>query len=78
MAKYFHISISIRGALMNWNETTFKKGFLTIDDKGLNFNEARMALMDELSKGREFIPCRPCDNFNPKKGCEGHSEKPED
>lgn len=72
MSRTFHMALSVRGALAAKNRDL--KGWIR-DDAGrlLSPDEARDALMDELSRGNEFIPFdKSCDNFDPKSGCRGH------
>lgn len=40
--------------------------------KLLSPDDARAALMDELSRGNEMLSFGGCDDFDPKTGCRGH------
>jgi hypothetical protein len=74
-----HASLSVRGALY-WGKRELRDATAWIKrDDGTRYttSELRDALMDELSKGHEFIRIGDCDNFDPKKGCLGHDEMPE-
>lgn len=77
MTRSTHISMSVRGALRNWTKKSYH-GYLNDKETGreLSFEEAKEALMAELANGVEAIPLMECDNFDPKKGCLGHEEKP--
>lgn len=67
----YHVGLSVRGALLRSDDQL--RGLLNDDDgHELTPREARHALMEELSKGREVIPCAPCDRWDWKKGCQGH------
>ena len=75
MPKMFHLCVDVRGALMNWKARDFEGVFQTDDGKPMSAIEAKAALLDELSKGHERIPCGNCDNFDWKTGCMGHEEE---
>jgi hypothetical protein len=68
----YHMYLNVRGALL-WPKSKLK-GMLVDKTTGryLTPDEARNALMDELSKGHEVIPIGECDNFDFKRGCLGH------
>ena len=69
-----HMCLSVRGALMNWSDRQFVGVFRHDDGRSMSPSEAKEALLDELSKGREVIPCGPvCEGFDYKGGgCPGH------
>jgi hypothetical protein len=71
-AKNFHLSMSIRGRLMNWRDRDNVGLFK--DDSGLSMTPAaaKAELLDLLSKGHELIPMGPCDAFDKVTGCPGH------
>lgn len=74
-AKTYHMCMSVRGVLL-WPKSEQRRGlkYITKDD-GTPFrttDELRNALLDELAKGHEVIPMEICDNFDWKKGCQGH------
>ncbi len=69
------MSLSVRGALTNWPKRMFKNMLQHNDGRSMSADEARATLLDELSKGHEVIPCADCDNFDFKKGCQGHPDK---
>jgi hypothetical protein len=66
-----HMCIDVKGML-----TKPLKQFkdLVHDDSGklLDAHQARNYFLDELSKGRLFLPFGECDNFDYSKGCMGH------
>ena len=62
----FHMCLSVRGAL-KWPLKDLADLF-----EGKSAGEAQDFLMDELSKGHEVFPIGDCDNFDYKKGCQGH------
>lgn len=73
-SRTIHLSLSVRGALLNWSDRQFEGVFSHDDGRPMTMNEAKNALLDELAKGHEVIPCSPdCDNFDfGGKGCLGH------
>lgn len=74
MAKTIHLSLSVRGTLLKSDREL--RGWL-MDDSGreLSPRAARMALMDELAKGREVLPCGPvCEGWSYITGCPGHED----
>ena len=72
--KNYHLCVSVRGALRK--PLSQLKGMM-IDDKGRSLSgaEVRDALMEELAQGHEKISIGDCDNFDYKKGCQGHEQK---
>lgn len=70
----YHLGLSVRGALMNWPLREYAD--LITDDAGklLGPRDAKAYLLDELAAGHERLPCAPCDNWDWKKGCQGHRE----
>lgn len=66
-----HMHLDVRGAL-RWPKSKLKGMFVYEDGLRLTPDEAIDHLMDELSKGHEFIPIGKCDNFDYKRGCLGH------
>ena len=71
-----HIRLDIRGALLNWEDRMFRGMFKTDDGKTMEPREAKLQLMEELQKGRNYIPYGDCPGFDPvDKGCPGHEEK---
>jgi hypothetical protein len=71
----YHAFLSVRGALTNWPKRMFKNMFKHDDGRTMTADEAKSTLLDELSKGHEVIPYGDCDNFDFKKGCQGHPDK---
>lgn len=69
-----HLCMDIRGALLNWNSSKMRGCFRHDDGTTMTDAEAKLALMDELAKGRKVIPCAPCDNFDYQQGCLGHED----
>lgn len=65
--------LDIRGALLNWENRMFENMFKTDDGKTMSWMDAKLQLMDELAKGRNYIPYGNCPTFDPvEKGCPGH------
>ncbi len=63
-----HFCVSVRGALRNRNFA----GMQHNDGRPMTKDEAFDALCDELAQGHEVVPMGECDNFDFKKGCQGH------
>lgn len=74
MKKNYHLSLSVKGALRNWTKKSYK-GFISKNGRELSFFEARDLLLDQLAEGIEVICYSECDNFDTKKGCQGHAQK---
>lgn len=71
--KRFHMRLDVRGALTNWKKSELRGMFKRDDGKTMSADEAKSILLDELSKGHNFIPVGTCDNFDHKEhGCMGH------
>ncbi len=70
----YHISLCVRGALMNWELRQFRGMFRRDDGTEMTPREAKSALMDELIAGHEVLPYGDCDNWDWKQGCQGHRE----
>lgn len=73
--KTYHVCLGIRDALNR--PKTYLKGMFRDNDTGLLLtpDQARDYLMDQLSEGREVLPCsKDCDNFDYKTGCMGHPQ----
>jgi hypothetical protein len=70
-----HMSLSVRGALKNWDDSDFS-GLMINEETGeyLTSSQAKDALLDELLKGHEIIPFgAPCEGFDyGGGGCPGH------
>lgn len=73
-----HMGLSVRGALTNWKLRDFRGMFKAEDGRTMTPQEAKATLLDELSQGHEVIPYGKCDNWDWKKGCQGHSESPKE
>lgn len=73
----FHFSLSVKGALINWKTRDFRKMFKHENGTYYSPEEAKRALLDELSQGHEMIPMGDCDNFDYKTGCRGHRDPEE-
>lgn len=73
-----HMCASVRG-MLNWDRRYAKRMLPTLRrEDGTHFRtveEFRGALMEELAQGHEVIPAGPCDNFDYKTGCRGHTQK---
>ncbi len=72
MRHHYHLCLDLRGALMNWSDRELANAITHDNGKKMTAREAKNALMDEIAKGREVIPCAPCDNFDYQTGCQGH------
>jgi len=76
----FHCCQSITGPLRNWKAKDWKSAakHMTKPD-GTKFTPEGLkdAFFEELAKGHEVIPLGDCDNFDYKKGCQGHPEPDE-
>ncbi|MEM5371323.1 hypothetical protein V4C53_35560 [Paraburkholderia azotifigens] len=69
----FHMCLDVRGALTNWKKKDFAGMFKHESGRTMTPDEAKAQLLDELSKGHNFIPYGTCDNFDHKEhGCMGH------
>ena len=68
----YHIGLDIRGCLLNWTDRQMRGVILNDDGTPMTATQARLALMDELAKGRKVLPCSPCDNWDYQTGCGGH------
>lgn len=70
-----HMCQNVRGALRNIKQARH----MVFHDNGRKCTlvEARDFFLDELSKGHEVIPIAECNNFDYKKGCQGHPVKAE-
>ncbi|WP_353192146.1 hypothetical protein [Pandoraea pnomenusa] len=76
--KKFHMCLDVRGALTNWKDRDFKGMFKHDDGRLMTAPEAKAELLEELSKGHNFIPFGKCDNFDHKEhGCMGHPVTPD-
>lgn len=72
-SKIVHMCLDVRGALMNWSDREFRGVFKHDDGRPMSVREAKNALMDEIAKGHEVIPCvNDCEGFDYKTGCPGH------
>lgn len=72
-ARITHLCLDVRGALHNWSDRQMKGVFNHDDGRKMTPHEAREALMDEIAKGHEVIPCGPvCEGFDYQTGCPGH------
>ena len=72
MSKIIHLSLDVKGALMNWKQGQFRGMFKRPDGTKMTANEARAVLVDELAKGHELLPYGDCEGFDYKTGCPGH------
>jgi hypothetical protein len=70
-AKYYHMSISVRGAL-RWIKKDLGKLFIN-NGKRVSADDAKEYLMDKLKEGYEVIPYgNACEGFDKVNGCPGH------
>lgn len=74
MTRTFHLCMDIRNALLT--STDKELGTMLIEKGGrkLSAQQTKEFLLDELAKGRKFLPCVPCDGFDYQAGCPGHPE----
>lgn len=73
MAEIRHISLDIRGFLMNHTADRDYRGIFRYDDgKLMSGHEAKFELLRQLSLGRKVIPAVGCNNFDYETGCKGH------
>ncbi len=72
MAKAIHVSLDIRGALMNYTARDYKGMFRHDDGSPMTWREAKLTLLDELAKGRRYLPFGVCEGFDYQTGCPGH------
>jgi hypothetical protein len=69
--------VSVRGLLHRSNAELRSDMKWITKDGGIPYAsvaEFRNSLMDELAKGHEVLPTGECDNFDWKKGCQGHEQ----
>jgi len=59
----YHLCMSIKGALLNWNDAEMK-GIFEDDGRVLSNTEAKSMLMDLLADGHKVIPAGECDSFD--------------
>ncbi len=77
MSKSFHMCINVRDQICRTDKNlkAIWKSSLKVDGRTLETgNEIKNFFMNELAKGHEVIPGGKCDNFDYKKGCQGHKE----
>lgn len=75
MSKTIHMSLDIRGFLINHSRDSDFAGMFTTDTGGrMEPRKARIALLDLLAQGKKFLPIGPCDNFDDQTGCKGHDD----
>jgi hypothetical protein len=79
MTRTYHLSQSITGPLTNWDAADWKQAckYMTRNDgTKMTPEELRAAFVAELAQGHEVVPIgEACDNFDWKKGCQGHPKK---
>jgi hypothetical protein len=70
-----HVRIDLKGAIRNWTNRAWKN-CVSSNGKTLSPDEVKMAFLEEISKGHNFIPCcepSECPDFDyVKNGCPGH------
>lgn len=74
MSRMYHLCLDVRGFLMHAKKRDYRGIFKHDDGRPMTTDEAKRALLDELAKGHDKIACSECDNFDFKKGCQGHEE----
>lgn len=71
-----HVRMSVEGAIRNAKDL---KGAITVNGVTLySVKDIRDALQKELAKGREVLPIGPCEGFDFKNGCPGHTKEDAD
>lgn len=76
MSKSYHLCIDVRGVIRNWKDKELVNLFR--GDKGEKLTAAQIKdeLIQHIAQGHDVIPAAKCDNFDWKKGCQGHEEQP--
>jgi hypothetical protein len=70
-----HMCQSITGPLMNWKKRDWQKATKYIfknDGSRFTADALKQSFLEELALGHEVVPIGECDNFDWKKGCQGH------
>lgn len=77
MTRIIHMSVSVRGMLNCTKAEMWRMASsITVDGVPLKTSEqVREFFLDQLSMGREVLPCGDCDNFDYKTGCKGHAKE---
>ena len=68
-----HIAASIQG-LLNQSDKSLHNMLSDGEGKPLSAKKARKILTAQLEQGHLYIKSSGCDNFDPKKGCLGHTK----
>ncbi|MFB3924184.1 MAG: hypothetical protein ACE145_20880 [Terriglobia bacterium] len=77
MAIQFHLSLDVIHFLKTAKRADYRGMLKSKDGEPLSEDDAKEALLQELAKGKRFIPIGICDHFDPERGCLGHPEKSE-
>ena len=79
MSRIIHTSLDVRGCLMHWNDRLMTGVFTHDDGRPMSAREAKLELMNELSRGRLYLPVGgSCEGFDyVNGGCPGHDSEPE-
>lgn len=73
MSRTIHMCISLRGALMNWEDRAWRNCVTADDGHIMTPSEVKLQFLDYLAEGKKVIPMdSSCDNFDFQKGCLGH------
>lgn len=74
MSRIVHTSLDVRGCLLNATDAQLRGMFKQDDGRTMTAQEVKLALMDELAKGRNVLPVGgPCEGFDYiNGGCPGH------
>lgn len=79
MTEFKHMSQSITGPLVNWNDSDWIKAldWITRDDgtRYSSVSELRRQFVNLLLEGCHVVPLGKCDNFDKVKGCLGHEKE---
>ena len=65
----FHFCQCLEGALNNWDIKTWRA---LAKDNAMTVKAIKKEFRRLMAEGKEVIPIGECDNFDFKKGCQGH------
>lgn len=73
MKTLLHLQISLRGALINWQDREWRNCVKNDQGRTLSPQEVKAYFLDCLSEGKKLIPMDPsCEGFDYQTGCPGH------
>ncbi len=73
MPMNYHIRIDLQGALSHWHPHEWRNCVKADDGHLMTPDEVQAEFFELLRGGTRFIPVGTCDNFDPEKGCQGHT-----